>query len=63
MERAEFLRKQAERFLALAQECADPNVKAKLVEMAKKDMKLTQTHSVEEAAARHGVKYGKRAKW
>jgi len=34
-----------------------------LVEMAKKDMKLTQTHSVEEAAARHGVKYGKRAKW
>jgi len=29
----------------------------KLVEMAKKDMKLTQTHSVEEAAAR------KRAKW
>lgn len=35
----------------------------KLVEMAKKDMKLTQTHSVEEAAARHGVKYGKRAKW
>jgi len=34
----------------------------KLVEMAKKDSKLTQTHSVEEAAARHSVKYGKRAK-
>ena len=31
-----------------------------LVEMAKVDLKLTQTHSVEEAAARHGVKYGKR---
>ena len=35
----------------------------RLVEMAKKDLELTQTHSVEEAAARHGVKYGKRAKW
>lgn len=33
-----------------------------LVAMAKKDLKLTQTHSIEEAAARHGVKYGKRAK-
>ena len=30
-----------------------------LVKMAKVDLKLTQTHSVEEAAARHGVKYGK----
>ena len=33
-----------------------------LVAMAKKDLKLTQTHSIEEAAARHGVKYGNRAK-
>ncbi len=29
-----------------------------LVKMAKADLKLTQTHSVEEAAARHGKKYG-----
>ncbi len=34
----------------------------KLVALAKKDMKLTQTHSVEEATARHGEKYGKGAK-
>jgi hypothetical protein len=34
MERAEFLRKQAARFLALAQECADPKVQAKLIEMS-----------------------------
>ncbi len=31
-----------------------------LVKMAKADLKLTQTHSIEEAAARHGIKYGKR---
>lgn len=31
----------------------------KLVKMAKADLMLTQTHSVEEAAARHGIKYGK----
>jgi low affinity Fe/Cu permease len=31
-----------------------------LVKMAKADLKLTQTHSIEEAAARHGMKYGKR---
>lgn len=31
----------------------------KLVEMAKKDLKLTQTHSVEEAEARHGIKIEK----
>lgn len=30
-----------------------------LVKMAKADLKLTQTHSIEEAAARHGLKYGK----
>ena len=30
-----------------------------LVKMAKADLKLTSTHSIEEAAARHGVKYGK----
>ena len=30
-----------------------------LVKMAKADLKLTQTHSIEEAAARHGIKYGK----
>ena len=29
----------------------------KLVEMAKKDLKLTQSHSVEEAEARHNVKH------
>lgn len=30
-----------------------------LVKMAKADLKLTQTHSIEEAAARHGIKYGR----
>ena len=34
----------------------------KLVEMAKKDLKLTESHSVEEAEARHGIKYAKRAR-
>ena len=40
MERAEFLRKQAERFLALAQDCADPKVQAKLIEMANEYIEL-----------------------
>jgi low affinity Fe/Cu permease len=31
----------------------------KLVQMAKKDMKLTQSHSVEEAEARHNIKHRK----
>jgi len=31
-----------------------------LVKMAKADLKLTKTHSIEEAAARHGIKYGKK---
>src|SRR5688500_9136558 len=31
----------------------------KLVSMAKKDLKLTQSHSIEEAEARHGVKHRK----
>lgn len=31
----------------------------KLVAMAKKDMKLTQSHSIEEAEARHSVKHSK----
>jgi low affinity Fe/Cu permease len=34
----------------------------KLAQMAKKDSTLTATHSIEEAAARHGAKYKKRAK-
>ncbi len=33
----------------------------KLAEMAKKDSTLTATHSIEEAAARHGAKYKKGA--
>jgi hypothetical protein len=40
MERAEFLRKQAERLLALAQECADPKVQGKLVDMANEYIEL-----------------------
>jgi len=32
----------------------------KLIELAKRDTQLTATHSVEEAAVRHGVKYKKR---
>ena len=31
----------------------------KLVSMAKKDLKLTQSHSVEEAEARHNIKHSK----
>jgi low affinity Fe/Cu permease len=31
----------------------------RLVQMAKKDIKLTQSHSIEEAEARHNVKHGK----
>src|SRR5713226_7936424 len=31
----------------------------KLVQMAKKDIKLTQSHSIEEAEARHNIKHGK----
>lgn len=31
----------------------------KLVEMAKKDLELTTSHSIEEAEARHNIKHGK----
>ena len=34
MERTEFLRKQAERFLRLAQECTDPKIRHQLTSMA-----------------------------
>jgi hypothetical protein len=34
MERTEFLRRQADRFLRLAQECADPKIRRQLVSMA-----------------------------
>jgi hypothetical protein len=34
MERTEFLRRQAERFLRLAQECTDPEIRDQLVSMA-----------------------------
>ena len=34
MQRTEFLRKQAERFLLLAKQCDDPKVRAELVKMA-----------------------------
>ena len=33
----------------------------KLIELAKQDENLTATHSIEEAAARHGTKYRRRA--
>ncbi len=33
-----------------------------LVKMAKRDLTLTETHSVEEAEARHEIKHGKRRK-
>ncbi|HYV81964.1 MAG TPA: low affinity iron permease family protein [Pyrinomonadaceae bacterium] len=33
----------------------------RLIELARKDDQLTQTHSIEEAASRHGVKYKKKA--
>ena len=31
----------------------------RLVEMAKKDLELTQSHSIEEAEARHNIKHGR----
>ena len=34
MERTEFLRRQAERFLRLAQECTDPKIRRQLVSIA-----------------------------
>jgi low affinity Fe/Cu permease len=34
----------------------------RLAEMAKKDSKITQSHSIEEAQARHEAKHGKRKK-
>ena len=34
MERSEFLRKQADRFLRLAQDCTDPKIRQQLVSMA-----------------------------
>jgi low affinity Fe/Cu permease len=34
----------------------------KLIELAQKDDKLTQTHSVEEATSRHGAKYKKKTR-
>lgn len=40
MERAEFLRRQTERFLLLAKDCADPKVQAELVKMANEYMDL-----------------------
>jgi hypothetical protein len=43
MERAAFLQKQAERFLLLAKECADPKVQAELVKMASEYIELLKT--------------------
>ena len=34
MERTEFLRKQADRFLRLARDCSDPEIRRQLVSMA-----------------------------
>ncbi len=33
----------------------------RLIELARKDDNLTTTHSIEEAASRHGIKYKKKA--
>jgi hypothetical protein len=43
MERAAFLQKQAERFLLLAKECADPKVQVELVKMASEYIELLKT--------------------
>ena len=40
MERTEFLRKQAERFLRLAQECTDPKIRHQLTSMASEYRKM-----------------------
>jgi low affinity Fe/Cu permease len=37
------------------------NYYKRLIELARKDDQLTMTHSIEEAASRHGVKYKKKA--
>jgi low affinity Fe/Cu permease len=37
------------------------NYYKRLIELARKDDQLTQTHSIEEAASRHGIKYKKKA--
>ncbi|HET6972744.1 MAG TPA: low affinity iron permease family protein [Pyrinomonadaceae bacterium] len=37
------------------------NYYKRLIELARKDDQLTQTHSIEEAASRHGFKYKKKA--
>jgi hypothetical protein len=42
MERTEFLRRQADRFLRLAQECADPKLRNQLVSMAKEYRNLLE---------------------
>ena len=38
MERTEFLRRQADRFLRLARECTDPEIRRQLVSMAYRTM-------------------------
>jgi hypothetical protein len=54
MERAEFFRKQAERLLALAQECADPKVQAKLIEMANEYIELMNAAGLAQPEAKAG---------
>jgi hypothetical protein len=43
MDRTEFLRRQAERFSVLAEECADPNISAKLQAIATRGLGLVPT--------------------
>ena len=42
MERTEFLRRQADRFLRLAQECTDPKIRHQLVSMANEYREMLQ---------------------
>ena len=54
MERAEFLRKQAERFLKLAEGCADPKVQTELVKMANEYTELLKAEDQPGAKGRSG---------
>ena len=42
MERTEFLRRQAERFVRLAQECTDPKIRQQLMSMAEEYRELLE---------------------
>jgi len=52
VERTEFFRRQAERFSALAEECADPQVRAKLLDIASEYREMLNGKRPDDAADR-----------